>query len=126
MTLEFLLQTAKMRAAGQPPQQLSVSNLRHAYWTFAQMLTHHTSNGCNLQPGDLLGSGTMSGPQPSEAGSLLELTAGGKTPVVLANGEVRTFLEDGDAVVLKAYCESSDAVRIGLGACVGWIQPALR
>jgi fumarylacetoacetase len=126
MTLEFLLQTAKMRAAGQPPQQLSVSNLRYAYWTFAQMLTHHTSNGCNLQAGDLLGSGTMSGPKPSEAGSLLELTAGGKAPVMLANGETRTFLEDGDVVVLKAYCESPDAVRIGLGECVGWIQSALR
>jgi len=126
MTLEFLLQTATMRAAGQPPQPLSLSNLRYAYWTFAQMLTHHTSNGCNLQAGDLLGSGTMSGPQPSEAGSLLELTAGGKTPVMLANGEARTFLEDGDVVVLKAYCESPDAVRIGLGECVGWIEPALR
>ena len=90
------------------------------------MLTHHTSNGCNLQAGDLLGSGTMSGPQPSEAGSLLELTAGGKTPVMLPNGEARTFLEDGDVIVLKAYCESPDAVRIGLGECVGWIQPALR
>lgn len=124
MVLEFSLQTEKMRHDGQPPQRLAKSNLRYAYWTFAQMVTHHSSNGCNLQAGDLFGSGTMSGPAPSEAGSLLELTSGGKVPITLANGESRTFLQDGDVVVLKAYCESSDAVRIGLGECVGQILAA--
>ncbi|MBU3723934.1 MAG: fumarylacetoacetase [Burkholderiaceae bacterium] len=124
MVLEFYLQTAKMRASGQPPQLLSKSNLRYAYWTMAQILTHHASNGCNLQPGDLMGSGTMSGPQPSEAGSLLELTLGGKQPITLASGETRTFLEDGDAVTLKAFCASDNAVRIGLGECVGTIVAA--
>lgn len=126
MVLEFYLQTAKMRAEGRAPERLSASNLRYAYWTFNQMLTHHASNGCNLQPGDLLGSGTMSGPKPSEAGSLLELTMGGKQPIALSTGETRTFLEDGDTVTLKAFCESANAVRIGLGECVGTIVAAVQ
>jgi fumarylacetoacetase len=106
--------------------RLSRSGARDAaYWTPAQLVAHHTSNGCNLQPGDLLGSGTLSGPEPGEAGSLLELSRGGSQPVVLPNGEQRTFLEDGDEVTLSAWCERAGARRIGFGRCAGTIAPAL-
>lgn len=88
------------------------------------MVAHHTVNGCNLQPGDFFGSGTQSGPQPEEAGSLLELTRGGKQPLQLANGETRTFLEDGDAVILRGYCETQGAARIGFGEAKGLVLPA--
>ncbi len=116
ITLEFWLQTAKMREAGESAVRLTRGNTTQAaYWTAAQLVTHHTSNGCNLQPGDLLGSGTLSGPKPEEAGSLLELTMGGKQPIGLPNGERRTFLEDGDTLSLRGYCEREGAVRIGLG-----------
>ena len=97
---------------------------RHLYWTPAQLLTHHTSNGCNLQPGDLLGTGTISGPTPAEAGSLLELTLGGKQPITLAQGGQRTFLQDGDELALRAYAQAPGARRIGFGACTGRISPA--
>jgi fumarylacetoacetase len=124
--LEVTLRTAAMRAAGLPPVRLSRSGARDAaYWTPAQLVAHHTSNGCNLQPGDLLGSGTLSGPEPGEAGSLLELSRGGSQPVVLPNGEQRTFLEDGDEVTLSAWCERAGARRIGFGRCAGTIAPAL-
>ena len=106
LELEVWLDTARMRAAGIPAQRLSRSNFRDSWWTVAQMLAHHTVNGCNLEPGDLLGSGTQSGPTPGEAGSLLELSGGGKRAIALAGGEQRTFLEDGDEVVdwvLAAY-----------------------
>jgi fumarylacetoacetase len=122
--LEVLLQTARMRSAGTAPERLSLSNYRHAYWTVAQMLAHHTVNGCNLQAGDLIGSGTQSGPQAGELGSLLELTQGGKQALTLANGEQRTFLEDGDTVVMRAWCERPGAVRIGFGEVVGTLLPA--
>jgi len=92
-----------------------------AYWTAAQLVAHHTVNGCNLQPGDLLGSGTLSGPSPDQAGSLLELTLGGKQPLTLANGEKRTFLEDGDTLILRAHCEREGTVRIGLGEAAGTV-----
>ena len=88
------------------------------------MLTHHTSNGCNLQFGDLLGSGTISGPLPDQAAAMIELSQGGKVPVQLPNGEQRTFLEDGDTVVLRAFCEAPDAVRIGFGRVAGTVLPA--
>ncbi|RYF63099.1 MAG: fumarylacetoacetase, partial [Comamonadaceae bacterium] len=91
------------------------------YWTAAQLVTHHTVNGCNLQPGDLLGSGTLSGPAPDQAGSLLELTLGGKQPITLPNGERRTFLEDGDTLTLRGYCEREGATRIGLGEVSGTV-----
>ncbi|HEY4137041.1 MAG TPA: fumarylacetoacetase, partial [Casimicrobiaceae bacterium] len=84
---------------------------------------HHTVNGCNLEAGDLFGSGTQSGPAPEEAGSLLELTAGGKQPLVLESGEKRTFLEDGDAVTLRGWCEKPGFARIGFGAAVGSVMP---
>jgi fumarylacetoacetase len=122
--LEVWLQTARMRADGQAAVRLMRSNFRHAYWTLAQMLTHHASNGCNLQSGDLLGTGTQSGPRPEEAGSLLELSEGGKRPVMLPNGEQRIFLEDGDAVELRAFAERPGARRIGFGRCAGELLPA--
>ena len=88
------------------------------------MLAHHTVNGCNLQPGDLLGTGTQSGPTPEEAGSLLELTRGGREPLRLPNGEQRRFLEDGDAIVLRGYCRRDGAARIGFGEARGQVLPA--
>ncbi|TSD54182.1 fumarylacetoacetase [Variovorax sp. KBS0712] len=122
ITLEVLLQTAKMRADGVAPVRLTLGNTTEAaYWTAAQLITHHTVNGCNLQPGDLLGSGTLSGPQPDQAGSLMELTLGGKQPVTLPNGEKRTFLEDGDTLVMRGWCEREGAVRIGLGEVAGTV-----
>lgn len=123
--LEVLLQTAKMRGAGEAPVRLSRTNTRRAaYWTPAQLVAHHTVNGCNLQPGDLLGSGTLSGPEGSEAGSLMELSGGGKKPITLPNGEQRTFLEDGDTLVMRGWCERAGAVRIGLGEVSGTVLPA--
>jgi fumarylacetoacetase len=122
--LEVSLQTARMRSAGLAPQRLAASNFRHAYWTIAQMVAHHSVNGCNLRAGDLFGSGTLSGPSPAEAGSLLELTAGGKQPISLPSVETRGFLEDGDRVVLRAWCERADHVRIGFGTAGGTVLPA--
>jgi fumarylacetoacetase len=122
--LEVWLESARMRAAGIPPQRLSHSRFRDSWWTVAQMLTHHTVNGCNLRAGDLLGSGTQSGPAAGEAGSLLELTAGGKQPLALSGGETRTFLEDGDRVALRAWCERSGYARIGFGEASGTVLPA--
>ncbi|EJL87092.1 fumarylacetoacetase [Polaromonas sp. CF318] len=122
--LEVWLQTQAMRDAGLGPECLSQSNYRDAYWTVAQMLAHHTVNGCNLQPGDLLGTGTLSGPRPEQAGSLLELTSGGKNALTLANGETRTFLQDGDAIILRAWCEREGFTRIGFGECRGQVLPA--
>jgi fumarylacetoacetase len=124
MTLEVWLQTAQMRAAGKPPVRLSQGNALDAYWTPAQLVAHHTSNGCNLQFGDLLGTGTLSGPRPEQGGSLLELSQGGRTPLTLPDGEQRSFLEDGDTVVLRAYCAAPGAVRIGLGQLSGTVLPA--
>jgi len=117
--IEALLQTSRMRAEGASPHRLSCTSFRHAYWTAAQLVTHHTVNGCNLQPGDLLGTGTQSGPLPEEAGSLLELTVGGKQPLALPGGEQRTFLEDGDTLVMRAWCERPGATRIGFGEVSG-------
>jgi fumarylacetoacetase len=120
--LEVLLQTARMCEAGEPPVRLSRTNSnRAAYWTPAQLIAHHTVNGCNLQPGDLLGSGTLSGPATKEAGSLMELTNGGKQSIELPNGESRTYLEDGDALIMRGWCERAGAARIGLGEVVGTV-----
>jgi fumarylacetoacetase len=110
-----------MRAAGAAAVRLSQSNLQDAYWTWAQMLTHHTSNGCNLQPGDLFGSGTISGPQPGQGGSLMELCSGGRRPLTLPNGEQRTFLQNGDRVILRGQCSAAGATRIGFGALGGTV-----
>jgi fumarylacetoacetase len=124
ITLEVWLQTPAMREAGLPHQRLMASNFRDSYWTLAQLITHHASNGCNLGSGDLLGSGTQSGPEADQGGSLLELSGGGKRPLTLANGETRTFLQDGDSVRLCAYCVREGAVRIGFGECEGTVLPA--
>ena len=116
MTLEVWLQTAAMRTAGDSAVRLSQTNYsRAAYWTLAQLVTHHTVNGCNLQAGDMLGTGTLSGPAASEAGSLLELSLGGKQTIALPNGEQRSFLLDGDTVILRGFCECVGMRRIGLG-----------
>ncbi|MBC3869625.1 fumarylacetoacetase [Undibacterium oligocarboniphilum] len=122
--LEVLLQTAKMRGEGVPAQRLSLSNFCHSYWTVSQLVAHHTVNGCNLNPGDLLGSGTQSGPAPEEAGSLLELTEGGKKPLTLQNGEQRTFMEDGDTVILRGWAQRAGLPRIGFGEVAGTLLPA--
>lgn len=124
ITLEVWLQTPKMRENGQEPQRLMQSNYRDAYWTVGQMIAHHSINGCNLQSGDLLGSGTQSGPAEDQGGSLLELTCGGSKPVRLVNGETRTFLEDGDTVVLRARCERPGFRTIGFSDCLGTVLPA--
>jgi fumarylacetoacetase len=122
--LEVLLQTQAMRDENQEAAPLTRTSYRHAYWTVAQMVAHHTVNGCNLQPGDLLGTGTLSGPTLDEAGALIELTVGGKQPLTLPNGQTRTYLEDGDAVVLRGWCEKPGAARIGFGQCRGTVLPA--
>ncbi len=124
MHLEVALESAAMRAAGLAPRTLARTNFRHSYWSIAQMVAHHTVNGCNLEPGDLLGSGTQSGPAPGEAGSLLELTAGGKRPISLETGEKRAFVEDGDRVILRGWCERPGCVRIGFGEAAGLVLPA--
>jgi fumarylacetoacetase len=134
ITVEVHLASQQMRDKGLPPVMLSRGNFRHMFWTFAQMIAHHTSNGCDLQPGDLLASGTISGPEKSSRGCLLELTwegldASGKpkprVPVTLPTGESRTFLADGDEIIMKAYCEKPGFRRIGFGECRGVITPAL-
>ncbi len=122
--LEVLLQTQAMRDESQAAARLTRTSYRHAYWTVAQMVAHHTVNGCNLQPGDLLGTGTLSGPTLDEAGALIELTVGGKQPLTLPNGQTRTYLEDGDAVLLRGWCEKAGAARIGFGECRGTVLPA--
>jgi fumarylacetoacetase len=125
IALEVWLQTAAMREQGLPPQRLSQSNFLDSFWTVAQMLAHHTVNGCNLQAGDLLGTGTLSGPAPEQGGSLLELSVGGKKPLTLPGGETRSFLQDGDCVTLRAACSRTGARRIGFGGCEGTIGPAI-
>jgi fumarylacetoacetase len=122
--LEVALLSPRMREAGIAPTVLGKSNFRDMYWTMAQMLTHHASNGCNLRSGDLLASGTVSGADQSARGCLLELTSRGKDPVTLPTGEQRKFLEDGDEVILRGFCEREGFRRIGLGTCRGTILPA--
>lgn len=124
INLEVAIETAGMRSAGAAPQSLARTNFRHSYWSIAQMVAHHTVNGCNLESGDLLGSGTQSGPAPEEAGSLLELTEGGKRAIRLANGETRTFVQDGDRVILRGWCERPGCVRIGFGEASGRVLAA--
>ena len=119
--LEVSLTTAPMRAAGAPPHRLSRVAARHMYWTLAQVLTHHASNGCELRPGDLLGTGTISAPDREGVGSLLELTRGGSEPLALPDGERRAFLEDGDEVSMTARAAAPGAVPIGFGPCRGTV-----
>lgn len=122
--LELTLQTEKMRAAAQAPARVALTNYRHAYWTIAHMVTHHTVGGCNLQPGDLLGTGTLSGPTLGQACALIETTGGGQNPLHLPGGQTRAFLEDGDTVIIRGWCEKAGAARIGFGECRGNILPA--
>jgi fumarylacetoacetase len=117
ITLEVWLRTAKMAE----PVRISRSNFATMYWTFSQMIAHHSSNGCNLRPGDLIGSGTVSGPLKENRGCLLELTWKGTEPLELPGGEIRRFLEDGDEVTLRGWCEAPGFRRIGLGECRGTI-----
>ena len=119
--LEVWLQTPQMKFQGTGPVRLMHSNFTDAYWTLAQMVAHHTSNGCNLHSGDLLGTGTLSGPMEGQGGSMLELTHGGKHPVALPNGEQRSFLLDGDTVTLRARCERAGFASIGFGECTGQV-----
>ena len=120
-TIDFdvFIHTPAMRAAGAPPHRLSRSTAAMLYWTVAQMVAHHTSNGCNLEPGDIFGSGTVSGTEPGTSGCLLEMTVGGRNPVSLPNGETRRYLEDGDDIVFRAHCAADGAVPIGFGECRG-------
>ncbi len=122
--LEVYLQTEKMRDENVEPFLLSSSNMKDLYWTIGQMLTHHASNGCNLQTGDLMATGTISGREKDERGCLLELTWRGKEPIQLPNGETRKFLEDGDEVIMKGFCEREGFRRIGFGECRGTILPS--
>lgn len=126
ITLEVLLHTPCLRAAGLSPHRLALSSTRHLYWTVAQLVAHHTSNGCNLRPGDLFGSGTISTPTADGVGSLLELTVGGTRPVTLASGSTRTFLEDGDEVILRARASREGVAPVGFGEVRGTVQPASR
>ena len=122
--LEVLLLTPAMRKAKQPPARLSLANTAYLYWTFAQMVAHHTVGGCNLNPGDLFGSGTISSTTEDGFGALLEITQGGRKPITLPNGEVRRFLEDGDEIIFRAHAQKPGAVSIGFGECRGVILPA--
>ncbi len=124
MHLEVYLQTAAMKAEGMAPERVALSNFNQSYWSISQMVTHHAMNGCNLQPGDLFGSGTMSGPSADSVGALLEATVGGREPIMLGHGEKRTFLEDGDTVILKGYCANDSAPRIGFGEAAASVLPA--
>jgi fumarylacetoacetase len=122
--LEVLLLTKRMRAASRELHRLSIGSTRHMYWTVAQMVAHHTSNGCSLRPGDLLGSGTISAPTRDGYGSLLEITRGGKDPLTLPEGETRAFLEDGDEVFLRARARREGAASMGFGECRAVVLPA--
>jgi fumarylacetoacetase len=124
INLEVFIQSQKMRDENIEPHLLSKSNMKDLYWTIGQMLTHHASNGCNLQTGDLIATGTISGKEKSERGSMLELSWRGTEPIELPNGETRRFLEDGDEIIMKGYCEREGFRRIGFGECRGRILPA--
>ena len=125
ITLEVYVRTTAMRQRRQDPALVSRGHFTTMYWTVAQLVAHHASNGCNLRAGDLLGSGTVSGPEKESRGSLIERTWRGREPLRLPTGEMRTFLEDGDEVIMHGYCERSGFARIGFGECSGMIIPAL-
>jgi fumarylacetoacetase len=124
LQLEVLLSSARMRATNVASQTISLSSARHMYWTVAQLIAHHTSGGCNLRAGDLLGSGTISAPSADGCGSLLEMTNGGRDPITLPTGETRTFLQDGDEVILRARASRPGFAPIGFGECRAVVQPA--
>ncbi len=124
LELEVLLHTPCLKAANLPPHRLSIGSTRHLFWTIGQLVTHHASNGCNLRPGDLLGTGTISAPTPDGFGSLLEISAGGTAPVTLASGHTRTFLDDGDEVIFRARGRRDGAASIGFGEVRGTVNAA--
>jgi len=124
VTLEVSLSTRRMREASMAPVRLSKGNLRELYWSFGQMIAHHTSNGCNLVAGDLIASGTVSGAEDGSLGCLLEIARRGASPVTLPNGEIRAFLEDGDEVVMRGYCEREGFPRVSFGECRGRVVAA--
>jgi fumarylacetoacetase len=124
LQLEVCLSSERMRAQGLPPRRLSRGNFRDMYWTISQMVAHHTSNGCNLRPGDLLASGTVSGPEKESRGCLLELSWRGTEPIQLPTGEQRRFLVDGDELILRGRCQREGATSIGLGECRGVVEAA--
>ena len=126
LNVEVYIRSMLMREGRLRPSRLSAASLADMYWTAAQMLTHHASAGCNLQPGDLFASGTVSGPDPGSQGCMLELTRRGAEPVVLPTGEERKFLHDGDEIILRAYFQREGAARIGLGECSGLIVASPR
>jgi fumarylacetoacetase len=119
IALEAFIETEAMQIAKTQPHQLSHASLKHLYWTAGQMVTHHSMGGCNLESGDLLGTGTTSGPDTDSLGCLLEITEGGKKPIALPTGESRTFLQNGDRLTMKAYCKKEGTRRIGFGECSG-------
>jgi fumarylacetoacetase len=122
ITLEVLISTRRMRDERVPPWRVSLGSFATMYWTLAQLVAHHTSNGCNLRPGDLLASGTVSGPTKESRGCLLERTWRGTEPLVLPTGETRRFLEDGDEVIMRGWCEREGRRRIGFGECRGTVS----
>ncbi|MCR4521696.1 MULTISPECIES: fumarylacetoacetase [Bosea] len=124
ITMEVFIETASMRANGLAPHRLSLGSTRDLYWTPAQFVAHHSSNGCNLEPGDLFGSGTISGRDPGSFGSLMEITRGGREPIALPNGESRTYLVDGDVIVMKASARREGFASIGFGECRAEVLPA--
>jgi fumarylacetoacetase len=124
ITLEAYMATEAMRRSGVAPQRLTRTSFATTYWTFAQMVAHHTSNGCNLATGDLIGSGTVSGSEKSSWGSLLELTARGREPIALPTGEQRGFIEDGDEIIFRGFAEKPGYPRIGFGECRAVMLPA--
>ena len=123
--LEVSVLTERARNEGRGAARLIGTSFRHQYWTIAQMVAHHTAGGCNLNPGDLIGTGTISGPGPGEAGAMVELAEGGRKPAPLGDGDERGFLHDGDTLVLRGWCEKPGAARIGFGECRGTVLPAL-
>ena len=122
LQIEVFISSAQMRDAGIQPHRLTLTNMRHLYWNIFQMLTHHTSNGCNIRPGDLMGTGTISGPEEGSLGSILEITKRGGEPLSLPTGEQRKFIVDGDEVIMRASCEANGMRRIGLGECRAIIE----
>lgn len=122
--LEVFIRTARMKAGALPPHRISLSDTRHMYWTAAQLIAHHTCGGCNLNPGDLIGTGTISAPDSAGVGSIIEATLGGKKPIHLPNGEERSFVEDGDEIIFTARCSREQFSSIGFGECRAEILPA--
>jgi fumarylacetoacetase len=126
LNIDVFIRSLLMREGRLRPFRLSSASLADMYWTPAQMLTHHASNGCNLRAGDLFASGTVSGPEPQSQGCLLELTRRGAEPVTLPTGEERKFLHDGDEIIIRAFLQREGAARIGLGECAGLIVASSR